>query len=126
MPALDLEPCDRLAMSICRQAVELARAPVGAVAVDEFTPFDRPFSVRVRHGGLPQRTECYQMGAAFERRRGCACIAPEPLRIVAATHFGCGSPDDDPNHHVPGVANSGEQKRDLSSGEPVEPRFRLA
>src|SRR5438105_5028163 len=29
------------------------------------------------------RTECYQMGAAFERRRGCACIAPEPLRIVA-------------------------------------------
>src|SRR5207253_9307950 len=28
MPALDLEPCDRLTMSICRQAVELARAPV--------------------------------------------------------------------------------------------------
>jgi len=50
MTLLDLEPADRLAMSVRRQSVELAGAPVGAVAVDELTSLDGPFGVR--HGRL--------------------------------------------------------------------------
>src|SRR6516162_4942408 len=48
MTLLDLEPADRLAMSVRRQSVELAGAPVGAVAVDELTSLDGPFGVRHR------------------------------------------------------------------------------
>ena len=54
MTLLDLEPADRLAMSVRRQSVELAGAPVGAVAVDELTSLDGP--VRVRHVALPRDT----------------------------------------------------------------------
>src|SRR5262249_18075204 len=51
MPALDLVPCDRMAVSVRRQPVELAGTAIGAVAVDELTPLDGPFGVR--HGRLP-------------------------------------------------------------------------
>src|SRR5262249_29517739 len=43
---LDLEAANGLAISMRWQSVELAGAAVGAVAVDELTPFDRPFGIR--------------------------------------------------------------------------------
>src|SRR6185436_9718403 len=42
---LNLDACYRLAMSVSWQSAELARAAVGAVAVDEFASMNRPFRV---------------------------------------------------------------------------------
>ena len=44
MALFDFKARDRLAFSVGRQAVKLARAAVRAVAVDEFASFDRPLS----------------------------------------------------------------------------------
>ena len=51
---LDLEPTHGLTIAVRRQSIELAGAPVGAVAVDELTSLDSPFGVR--HGRLPTGT----------------------------------------------------------------------
>src|SRR5947207_14110780 len=53
------------------------------------------------------------------------CVPRKPLRVVAAARIGRRNADHDPNHHVPGVADAGEQQRDLPGREQVEPRFRL-
>src|SRR5437016_14299233 len=87
---LDLEPADRLAISMCRQSIELAGAAVGAIAVNELTSLDGPFGVR--HGRLLTGTlgevqstqprwwpECYQASASLYRspeKRQTRCFQP--------------------------------------------------
>src|SRR5262249_1162495 len=68
---LDLESPDRLAMSVRGQSVELAGAAVGAIAVDELTPLDRPLGIR--HGRL----------LADAPR---SCTAPLPNKMLASAH----------------------------------------
>ncbi len=50
MACVDLDSGDRTAMPVRRQAVELARTAVGAIAVRELTCSDRP--IDVGHGIL--------------------------------------------------------------------------
>ena len=51
MAAVDLDADDGPAIAVCRQAVELARAAIGAIAVGEFPRPDRPLDVG--HCDLP-------------------------------------------------------------------------
>jgi hypothetical protein len=65
MARFDLKAADRLAVSVRWQSVELARATVGAVAVDEFTSLDRPFGVGHRH--LPSNPRPAKLAAEICR-----------------------------------------------------------
>src|SRR5262249_28396317 len=66
---LDLKSPDRLAMSVRGQSIELAGAAVGAIAVDELTPFVHPLGIL--HGCL-----------LYNARR--SCTAPLPSKMLAS------------------------------------------
>jgi hypothetical protein len=51
MSLVDLDSHDRPALAVRGQRIELARAPVGAVAVGEFLAVNRPLCLR--HGTTP-------------------------------------------------------------------------